>query len=214
MSRLASVLFLLHLSLILIGCPVRPRPLDRPQAISAEGAFVHEKSGITFPMTAGDFQRVAVQQFDQEGLNISAGYNLFDEKRQVVVTVYVYPAPSLVSVGSSPQTVDSARSILAKQEFEGRKRELMQPRPGARLIEDTEISIPIGGTVRVGRMATFEFEEKFAGKHQPLKSHLCIFNYVGGKWALKYRITYPRHLEVSREIDTVLQGVPWNVPKD
>ena len=214
MSTLFVALLLLPLSILLIGCPARPRPLGQPQAILADGAYVHEKSGMTFPIAVGDFQRAQIQRYDQEGLDISAGYNLFDSSRQIIVTVYVYPAPSLVSIGSPPETVASAQSFLAKNEFEARKREITQPRPGARHIEDTEISIPIGGTVHVGRMATFEYEEKFAGKQQTLKSHLCMFNYVGGKWALKYRITYPKHLEVTREIDTVLQGVPWNVPKE
>ena len=214
MSRSALALVLLPLSILLIGCPTRPRPVDQPQVTSADGAYVHEKSGMTFPIAVGDFQRVMVQRYDQDGLDVSAGYNLFDSRRQIAATVYVYPAPSLVSIGSPSQTVTSARSFLAKNEFEARKREITQPRPGARLIEDTEISIPIGGTVRVGRMATFEYEEKFAGKQQALRSHLCMFNYVGGKWALKYRITYPKHLEATSEIDTVLQGVPWNVPKD
>lgn len=212
MSRFTAPILLL--SLVLIGCPARPRPLDQPQLIVAHGAYVHEKSGMTFPIAVGDFQRATVQRYDQDGLDVSAGYNLFDAKRQIIATVYVYPAPSLVSIGSSPETVESARSFLTRQEFEARKREILQPRPGAKLVEDTEISIAIGGAVRVGRMATFEFEEKFAGKKQPLRSHLCMFSYIGGKWALKYRITYPTYLESTHEIDTILEGVPWNVPAD
>jgi hypothetical protein len=214
MSRFVLALLLLSISTLFVGCPPRPRPIDQPQVIFSDGAYVHEKSGMTFPIAVGDFQRGAIQRYDQEGWDISTAYGLFDARRQIAVTVYVYPAPSLVSIGSPPQTVDSARSFLAKNEFEARKREITHPRPGARLIEDTELSIPIGGTVRVGRMATFEYEEKFAGKLQAVKSHLCMFNYVGGKWALKYRITYPTHLEATREIDAVLEGVPWNVPKD
>lgn len=210
----ATALLLLPLSflLILIGCPARPRPLDQPQAIIADGAFIHDKSGMTFPIAVGEFQRGMLQRYDQDGLDMSVGYNLYDSRRRIITTVYVYPAPPLISIGSPPETVASARAFLAKNEFEARKREVMLPRPGARLIEDTEISIPIGGTVRVGRIATFEYAERFAGQQQPLRSHLCMFNFVGGKWALKYRITYPRSLEATREIDSILQGVPWNVP--
>lgn len=82
------------------------------------------------------------------------------------------------------------------------------------MIEDTEISIPVGGTLRTGRMATFEYDEIFLGKNQALRSHLFIFNFVGGKWAIKFRISYPKHLEVTQEIDSILQGAPWNVPKE
>lgn len=214
MTRRATALLLLPLSFLLVGCLARPRPLDQPQAIIADGAFRHDKSGMTFPIAVGEFQRGVLQRYDQDGLDLSVGYNLYDSRRQIITTDYVYPAPPLVSIGSPPETVTSARAFLAHNEFEARKCEIMQPRPGARLIEDTEISIPNGGNVRIGRMATFEYNEQFAGRQQSLRSHLCMFNFVGGKWALKYRITYPRSLEVTREIDFVLQGVPWNVPAD
>jgi hypothetical protein len=188
--------------------------MNQPQAVIADGAYRHDKSGMTFPVAVGEFQRGMLQRYDEDGLDVGAGYNVYDSRRQIIATIYVYPAPPLVSIGSPSGTVASARAFLAKNEFEARKREIMQPRPGARLIEDTEISIPIGGNVRIGRMATFEYDEQFAGRQQSLRSHLCMFNFVGGKWALKYRITYPRGLEATREIDSVLRGVPWNVPKD
>jgi hypothetical protein len=41
-----------------------------------------------------------------------------------------------------------------------------------------------------------------------------MFSFVGGKWALKYRITYPKGLESTREIDMLMEGAPWNVPND
>lgn len=214
MTRLWTALLIVPLSLLLAACPARPRPLNQPQTIFAEGAYAHQKSGMTFPIAIGEFHRGSIQHYDQDGLDVGVSYNLLDDRRQIIATVYVYPAPPLVSIGSPPETVASARAYLPKQEFEARKREALQPRPGARLIEDTEISIPVGGTVRTGRMATFEYAENFLGKKQSLRSHLCMFNFVGGKWAIKFRISYPKHLEVTREIDSVLQGVPWNVPKD
>lgn len=215
MTKLIAISVVILLSSLLAGCPARPRPLNQPQVIFAEGAYTHERSGMTFPLAVGDFRRSLVQRYDQDGLDLSAGYDLYlRQEKKIAVTVYVYPAPPLVSIGSPPGTVASARTFLAKSEFEARKREVLQSRPGARLIEDTEISVPIGGTLRVGRMATFEYEDQFAGQRQSLRSHLCMLNFVGGTWAIKYRITYPASLEATREIDTILQGVPWNVPKE
>lgn len=214
MTRLWTALLITSLSLLLPACPARPRPMNQPQTIFAEGAYTHEQSGMTFPIAVGEFQRIGIQRYDQEGLDVGVGYNLVDARWQIIATIYVYPAPPLVSIGSPPETIASAQAYLSKQEFEARKRETLQPRPQARLIEDTEISIPIGGTVRTGRVATFEYEENFLGKRQSLRSHLYMFNFVGSKWAIKFRISYPKHLEVTREIDMILRGVPWNVPKD
>lgn len=214
MSRLIALLVVVFVSATLIGCPARSRLLNQPEIIIAEGAYSHEKSRMTFPLAVGEYRRVGIQRYDKEGLDISASYNLEDGRRQIVATVYVYPTLLLASIESPPETRASARSHLSKQEFELRKREVLQSRPGARLIEDTEIMVPLGGTIRTGRMATFEYDEKFAGKHQALRSHLCVFNFVGGKWALKYRITYPKNQESTREIGTLMEGVPWNVPQD
>jgi len=142
MIRLAAALFLLPLPFLLVGCPARSHPLNQPQAIIADGALRHDKSGMTFPIAVGEFQRRVLQRYDQDGLDVSVGYNLYDSRRQIVVTVYVYPVPPLVSIGSPSETVTSARMLLTRNEFEARKREIMQPRLGARLIEDTETSIP------------------------------------------------------------------------
>ena len=214
MMRVAAIALVFSLSAVLVGCPARPRPLNQPQVMFADGAYAHEKSGMTFPVAVGYFYRSLVQRYDQDGLDVSVGYDLHSSRYNIAVTVYVYPAPPLVSIGSPPEATASARTFLAKREFEARKQEVMLSHPGGPLIEDTEISIPIGGTRRVGRMATFEYEQSFAGQFQPVRSHLCMFSFVGGKWTLKYRITYPKSLAAAREIDTVLQGVPWNVPEE
>ena len=122
MTRLAAVFLLVPLLILLVGCPARPRPLNQPQAIFADGAYTHEKSGMTFPLAVGDFQRGTVLRYDQDGLDVSVGYNLSGEKQAIIATVYVYPAPPLVSIGSPPEILASARSFLAKNEFEAKKR--------------------------------------------------------------------------------------------
>lgn len=213
MSKIAIAVLTVCLSLFLAGCPVRPRPLSQPETIVAEGAYVHEKSGMTFPLSVGDYRRTEIIRYDEQNLDVSAGYDLYDGRRKVAATVYVYPAPSPLSIGALMNTVVSGRAILTKKEFEARTREILHAHPGGKLTEDTEMSIPIGGVTRVGRIATFEYEQNFAGQYQMVRSHLCMFDFVGGKWTLKYRITYPKNLETTSEIDAFLQGVPWNVPQ-
>jgi hypothetical protein len=122
MIRLAVVFLLFPLCFLLVGCPSHSRPLNKPQEIFSEGAYTHEKSGMTFPLGVAEYRRVGIQRYDQEGLDISASYNLEDGRHQIAATVYVYPAPSLALIGSSPETIALARSHLSKQEFEARKR--------------------------------------------------------------------------------------------
>lgn len=81
MINLWTALLIVPLALLLTACPARPRPLHQPQAIIAEGAFTHEKSGMTFPIAVGEFHRGGIQRYDQDGLDVSVGYNLLDDRR-------------------------------------------------------------------------------------------------------------------------------------
>jgi hypothetical protein len=164
---------------------------------------------MTFPLAVEGFRRSIVQRYDQEGLDVSAGYDLYDPSHKVAATVYVYPAPSLVSVGSPPEVVETAHTRLAKNEFEARKQEILQSHPGSRLIEESDVLIS-HGAAKVGKKATFEYNGLFASQHQNLKSHLYMFNF--GRWALKYRITYPQSFDATKDVEVLLKGVPPSVP--
>ena len=60
MIKITTAVLTVCLSLFLAGCPARPRPLSQPETIVAEGAYVHEKSGMTLPLVVGDYRRTEV----------------------------------------------------------------------------------------------------------------------------------------------------------
>lgn len=196
----------------LLGCPSRLRYLHQPVLIEATGAYTHADSGMTFPQVVADFRRSRVLRYDTQGSDVSVGYDLYDPPRLVEVTVYVYPAPSpVVAIGSPPEVVAPARAALAKSEFEARKREILQAHPGAILVEEKEVSLPQGGGAYSGRMATFDYEGVFAFHSQLLRSRVYLFNYVGGKWAIKYRFAHPKKFDATKEIEAFMQNFQWTV---
>ncbi len=70
------------------------RALREPIGWQPNGAFVHAASGFPMPVRVGPFERAEVVQYDEEGLDLSAGYNaVVGEKTPlpIVATVYVYP---------------------------------------------------------------------------------------------------------------------------
>lgn len=79
---------------------LHPHYLAQPERLAVRGAYVHTASGITMPESIAGFQRDAVFRYDEDGLDVSAGYNLVTPSQHIAATVYVYPAPSLVSIGS------------------------------------------------------------------------------------------------------------------
>lgn len=210
-KALRCVLIVL-MSLPLLACPtMRPTYLAQPEVIKAEGLYIHTASGMAFPSKVGNFQRGAVRRYDAEGLDVSAGYDLITPSGAVAATVYVYPAPSLVSIGSPPEVVASARARLSQNEFETRKQEILHVHPGARLIQEREVSMPWGSMTYSGRMATFEFEDFFAGQRQVLRSHVYLFSYVGEKWTIKYRFTHPKSFDATKEIEGFMQSLSWTL---
>ncbi len=180
---------------MLSGCiSSGPQYLSRPEALSSTGTFTHDPSGLTFPIAVGDFQRVDIYQFDVEGENIGVTYQLTDDAKPVTVSVYVYPSPSIVSLGSPESVTKSAQATLCQQEFETTKQEIMAARTNASHLEsDTS-----GGIQNL--LARFEYEEAFAGKQQRLSSILELSCYMDDQWNIKYRVTYPSSVEVQQEL--------------
>ncbi len=197
----------LLMALALFGCPpMRPKPVTLPQVINAEGTVTHAASGMTFPMSVGDFRRNKVIRYDAESLNVSAGYVLGTVTEAVLATVYVYPAPWLVS-GGSPANVVADCDQLPQGAFEAEKRAVMNYRPGVILIQESDASLLQNKALHSGKMATLDFEEVFAGHRQLVRSHLYVF--CCGKWVVKYRFTHSLLFNAKKEIDEFMRNLSW-----
>jgi hypothetical protein len=197
-------------AVFLCGCPtMHTHYLGQPERLAVQGAYVHPASKITMPESVAGFQRDTILRYDADGLDVSAGYNLRGASHHIAATVYVYPAPSLVSIGSPPEVVAGARAHLTEGEFERRKQEIQHAHPGAMLIEQRDIVRTEHSQSFAGKIAVFEYEDVFAGSRMPLRSHLYVFCYVGGKWAVEYRFTYPKTEDADREIQEFIQSWNW-----
>lgn len=63
-------------------------------------------------------------------------------------------------------------------------------------------------------MATFEYDDLFAGQQQALRSELYVFCYVGEKWAFEYRFTSPKSVDATATISAFMAALPWTVSPD
>src|ERR1700687_3973353 len=88
-------------AVLLCGCPtMHTRYLSQPERLAVSGPYVHPASQINLPEHVDGFRRGAVLRYDAEGLDVSAAYNCVNASHPMWATVYVYPAPSLISIGS------------------------------------------------------------------------------------------------------------------
>jgi hypothetical protein len=198
-----KILLPVFFACILAGCHGATQYLSRPEPISAVGPYLHQPSGFSFPMTAGEFVRVDIYQYDIQGENISVSYNLDKPSSfPIAATVYIYPSPSIVSFGSPASVVEGARSRLCEQEFDAIKQEIAASYPNAKLID-----MPGRPVTPTRYFALFEFEGEIAHVRQPLFSELELSCYVKDKWDVKYRITYPKGLAVAREIEDLKKTI-------
>ena len=194
-SRLVIVI----VASILSGCfATSPQYLTSPEAISSTGTFTHIPSGFTFPISVGEFQRAGIYKNDVEGKNIGVSYNLTNSFKPITVTIYIYLAPSITSIGSLISVIETARANLCRQEFEARKQEIMTVYPNAKQIS-SNMATAGAKTISVHNLSTyFEYEEIFSNVVQPELELSC---YINDKWNVIYRVTHPKSLSVEQEIN-------------
>src|SRR5207237_3621361 len=145
-------------AVFLCGCPtMHTHHLAQRERLAARGRYVHPASKIVMPESVAGFQREAILRYDAEGLDVSAAYNFVTLSHRIAATVYVYPAPSLVSIGSPPDVVAGARAHLTESEFQRRKQEIQGAHPGATLIEQRDIVRSENGQSNPDKLAIFEY---------------------------------------------------------
>ena len=185
---------------ILTGCfASSSQYLARPEALPSTGTFSHKPSGFDFPISVGEFQRVDIYKYDVEGEDISVSYNLISRYKHIAATIYIYPSPSIVSLGSPASVIKTARANLCRQDFDAQVQQITA-RPNVRQISGSEAAAKANNTGTHNLSAHFEYEEIFAGVQQPLLSEFELSCYINGKWNIKFRITHPKSLTVWEEI--------------
>ena len=187
----------------LCGCPGANEStvLSKPIPIVTETSFVHAATEVVFAPAIDGFDRVGILQYDQEGRNVSASY-VFTAGHDIVATVYIYPAPKLVSIGSPANVVAGARWHLMQGEFQGVKHDIMRAHPNA-LLKSEELSyLEFNGERLPGLVARYEYEDLFAGAISPLTSDAYLFPW--GKWLLKFRTTYTQ--SSSERVQPIIQS--------
>lgn len=181
--------------------------------VAPEGVYVHV-SGMAFPSAVGAFRRTRIHQYDEAGRDVGVGYDYRTTDGRVAATVYVYPAPSLTSVGAADSAVAAARARSMKQEFEARKREIFGVTPDAGLVAEGDAVLRQGPASYAGRKAEFMLVRDFSGRRRRLASELYIFGYVGGKWIVKYRFSYPAEFDAAGLIAALMRDLRVTIPPE
>ncbi len=213
--RMVLILWSAFACMALAGCATRPpEPSIGPQIVAAPGTFIHAGSGMGFPVAIDEHRRIEVVRYDAAGLDVSAGYNLVGPLGMVVATVYVFPSPVVVLYASPATTRVKTDAVVllqanrCAQAFDVQKDAVRVAHPAARPIGETEVHSQRYPNAAHARMATFEFEDNFAGQRQALRSELWVFCGVNARWSVKFRFTYPSRLNATAQIAAFMARLP------
>jgi hypothetical protein len=204
-------IFVLGLSLGLLGCPFSvtridrravSEPLARPASFDRPGPLLHEASGLEFAEWYDGFQRVSAYRFDTAGENVGIGYNDRRQDCLIVATFYLYPTPPMSFVGAAPSAVASVERSWLEGELARSKAELEHHHPRMESPSLDTATTPLASGELQG--ASFRFRE--LGNN----SELRLFVYQQ-RWFLKYRLTHPEscQAEAAPRIDALVRRLPW-----
>lgn len=178
-----------------------------------DGPYTQAATGMVFPTSVGDFRRVDIIHYKDDGTDESAGYNRIAPLAEISATVYVFPSPSLVSVGSSQETVADARKNLCEAQFRAIQQEVVTAHPDAILVSREAVTLEQQGLAGDGNKAVYTLTNgSFFGRaNVKSRSEAYVFCYAGGRWTVEYRIDYPAEYDATAPIAEFMRNLTWTI---
>jgi len=194
----------------LVSCrqPTSPANQFQPVRLEVEGAYTHSPTSIELPLTAGPFGRIGITKYDEGETDVSGHYEHFVPPKRISATVYIYPAPRVVSIGSPANVIESAKSNVVASHFRALKREILANHPQAKLVSEERVSLPSLRRMLKGEKTEFQFTSETGNTQFPASSFLYLFRC--DDWLLKIRATAPRKLRADMEnaVDKLISELP------
>ena len=209
-STLGRSVMVVLAAILVSGCrPTYVAESSGPAFVQQGEDIRHAASGMIFPSSVSQFQRVLPTVFDSADLDVGVGYYLLPPNKPVSGSVFIYPPPSLISIGSPDSVVESARATLTKAEFERRARSVTDSNSDAVLAEQDRATLVQNNRTRLtGWRGVWNYSTRFANRLQDVQSELAVFCFVDQKqWCLEYRFTWPRGVTPRAEIDRFMQAL-------
>jgi hypothetical protein len=163
----------LGVAVVLVLFPALLSAAAGPIKADPDKTWVHAPSKWEFPVKVGEFQRISVYQYDENGRDVSVGYN--QKALHITATAYVYP---------------NGGTELAKH-LEQVQAELMQVHPDAKLQSQGDWTLKQGERQFTGLKATYTWSEPARPTDRPIDVTSEVYVLKLGDWFIKYRITYP-----------------------
>jgi hypothetical protein len=176
------------------------QPAAAQREVLSEEAYVHGPARAVFPVQVGEFRRSKLLQYDREGKNVSASYNLTTPAGRLLITVYIYPAAAAAA---------AERPLLCGEEFASANAAISSQHGNAAPVE-RGAALPAEGVDRsLGHRSVYRFASPFDERVQEIRSEAHLYCYVGGDWLVKYRVSAPAAVETGGQVEAFIRAGPW-----
>ena len=213
--KLASRVFVCGLFLLGFAGAARANYYDSPRELDVTGPYTQPPSGMVFPDSVAGFQRTGIVSYNSERTDESVDYLLETPAKKIAVSVYVYPAPADIGAELAKalpkDDLAGVLYMLSEQLFADEEQAILELHSGAQVLDEGETSLDQHGIDYPGYAASFRYREDFFGEVLPVRSQLYLFAMVGGKWMVKYRITYPASIDAGAETEAFIHRLPWTI---
>ncbi|HEX7688538.1 MAG TPA: hypothetical protein VF453_12570 [Burkholderiaceae bacterium] len=148
-----------------------------------------------FPVEVAGYRRGAVVRYAPGLVDYSIAYERMDAELQDAVTLYFYPR------------MNDAAAQVAQEEAQ-----VLQSHPGARVLDRRDLPLQRNGATYTARLATFEFEEVFAGRLQRVSSQLLVAFRALGTFKARSTAPFAQAVQAQASFLRLLEGVAWDAP--
>lgn len=186
-------------ALAALAAAAASRPAGAQREIVTDGPYVHVPARAVYPLRVGEFQRSRVYQYDGEGKDVSASYDVATPEGRLLITVYIYPAAP---------AAPSARVELCAREFDSAETALSSQHGNIGPVDRGE-AVAAKVAPGLGRRSVYRFSGPFDDRVQEIRSEIHLYCYVGGDWLVKYRVSAPIAVETSGPVDRFIRLGPW-----
>jgi len=173
---------------------------------------------MSFPISVGAYQRFPnLVRYAADGSDESVSYRLTTDSGFVQATVYVYPSPTIATGAVTNGDLGAARTQNCAAQFDAVLRELASVHPRAQNVQSSTVNLPANdgaapSGVAYGLVFTIEAPSAFGDEHPKLRSETSLYCYVGGRWNVKYRFTFPEAMTEEADISGFMRDLVWNIP--
>lgn len=176
------------------------QPAAAQREIRTGETYVHGPAHAHFPLQVGGFRRSDIYQYDFEGKDVSASYNLPTPAGRLLITVYIYPAAAVAPTARAKACADEFGAVNAAISGQHGNVAPLELGPG----------LAVAGSRReLGHRSVYRFRSPFDDKVQEIRSEAHLYCYVGGDWLVKYRVSAPVGVETRAPVDAFIRDGPW-----